>query len=565
MATSDSYTLVISEFGTNPPPTNGVSTSSIQNDAVTADKLRDDAAIDANRAVTTNHIRNSAVTAAKIADGAVTTLKLGADSVTGGQIADDAIGSEHLSAGAVDSNALGVNAVTATKIQDGAVTTAKIPDGGITPSKLEAVSAYRILGRNNAAAGALSEQGCSSLAFSLLASETATAMRSLLGLALPLPIASGGTGQTTSSAALSALGGAPTANPTFTGTVTAGATNVGALSASSLALSSPLPVSSGGTGATTLTGLVVGNGAGAFTTTTAPAGNIVGTSASQTLTNKTISGALNSISDVSLVSGVTGTLPVSSGGTGATSLTGILKGSGSSVSTVAAPTGTIVGTIDTQTLTNKTLTSPTINSPTLTSPVLGTPASGTLTNCTGLPSTGISDSTAIGRGVLTAASELAGRQAIGAENPTDIGYCHAFTTLNTTATPITTAETFYKAICSDFIFSSQVNFTIPSSALAEVRYTGADTKLFLVQAAASLLASTNADEVGIAIGLNGVAQSGSKLHTTLGNSPRVSSLNVQTILSLPTTSNVSVMLTNRDSSAATITAEDLALTITPLN
>lgn len=51
-----------------------------------------------------------------------------------------------------------------------------------------------------------------------------------------------------------------------------------------------------------------------------------------------------------------GTLTVAKGGTGATTLTGILKGNGTSaVTVVTAPSGTIVGTTDTQTLTTKTI------------------------------------------------------------------------------------------------------------------------------------------------------------------------------------------------------------------
>jgi hypothetical protein len=45
-------------------------------------------------------------------------------------------------------------------------------------------------------------------------------------------------------------------------------------------------VSLGGTGATSLTGILVGNGTSAFTTVTAPSGAIVGDTDTQTLTNK---------------------------------------------------------------------------------------------------------------------------------------------------------------------------------------------------------------------------------------------------------------------------------------
>lgn len=57
---------------------------------------------------------------------------------------------------------------------------------------------------------------------------------------------------------------------------------------------------------------------------------------------------------VSLTADIKDTLAVGNGGTGATTLTGILKGNGTSaVTAVTAPSGAIVGDTDSQTLTNK--------------------------------------------------------------------------------------------------------------------------------------------------------------------------------------------------------------------
>jgi hypothetical protein len=58
-------------------------------------------------------------------------------------------------------------------------------------------------------------------------------------------------------------------------------------------------VANGGTGANTLTGLVVGNGTSAMTTVTAPSGTVVGTSDAQTLTNKRINSRVSSTSSTS--------------------------------------------------------------------------------------------------------------------------------------------------------------------------------------------------------------------------------------------------------------------------
>src|SRR6056300_791650 len=131
-------------------------------------------------------------------------------------------------------------------------------------------------------------------------------------------------------------------------------------------------VADGGSGAVTFTaGILTADGTNAFTTVTAPSGTIVGTSDTQTLTNKTISSASNTItiteSNISdlqsyILANSTDTLSNKTIDSANNTITldlseGTLTGTLAEFNT-AVSDATLVSTTGTETLSNKTLTAP---------------------------------------------------------------------------------------------------------------------------------------------------------------------------------------------------------------
>jgi len=136
---------------TRTPTDNTVSTAKIVDLAVTTGKINDlsvtsdklaagsvSTAKIADTSVTVDKLAADSVTTVKITDLNVTTAKIANDAVTSDKIADSAVAAAQLASSAVETAKINDLAVTTEKINDGAVTSAKIANGTIVNADINA-------------------------------------------------------------------------------------------------------------------------------------------------------------------------------------------------------------------------------------------------------------------------------------------------------------------------------------------------------------------------------------------------------------------------------------------
>ncbi len=120
-------------------PFTPVGTSKIDEGAVTAGKIVDDAIITtklANGSVTSAKILDATITAEDVANGSIVAIKVADGAITTAKIVDGSITTTKIADSAVVTVNLADDSVTTSKISDGAIVTVKLADGSVTSAKI---------------------------------------------------------------------------------------------------------------------------------------------------------------------------------------------------------------------------------------------------------------------------------------------------------------------------------------------------------------------------------------------------------------------------------------------
>ena len=225
--------------------------------------------------------------------------------VTNASHTGDVTGSTELTidTGKVTADKLASNSVTTAKILNASVNGDKLAANAVTYAKLQTIPANTILGNSTTGETTVSSNACSAFGFTFLASADVEAAHGNLGL------------------------GSMALQASTAVTITGGTIDNVTLTGSTVSVSSPsgiLPTANGGTGRSTYTAGDIIYASGVSTLSTLPKG------ATNLVLHGSGGGSLPAWGLVNLATDVSSVLPTTSGGTGLDTITGYVKGTGTS-------------------------------------------------------------------------------------------------------------------------------------------------------------------------------------------------------------------------------------------